>query len=138
MTKIGIIIGSTRPGRNGEAVARWVHEVASQRTDAEFELVDLLDYKLPHLDEAIPPSFGQYTQPHTRAQLALSLATDFEAYTKFRPNERHEQSLHTGARPGRRLEQRAGAPARARGRLTDVPSSGEVSDCAAEPRCARS
>ncbi|MEU5713304.1 NAD(P)H-dependent oxidoreductase, partial [Streptomyces flaveolus] len=30
MTKIGIIIGSTRPGRNGEAVARWAHEVASE------------------------------------------------------------------------------------------------------------
>jgi NAD(P)H-dependent FMN reductase len=26
MTKIAIIIGSTRPGRNGEAVAKWVYE----------------------------------------------------------------------------------------------------------------
>jgi NAD(P)H-dependent FMN reductase len=42
-----------------------VHEVAAQRTDAEFELVDLLDYKLPHLDESYPASMGQYTQPHT-------------------------------------------------------------------------
>lgn len=67
MTKIGIIIGSTRPGRNGEAVARWVHETAAQRTDADFEIVDLLDYKLPLLDEAYPPSMGQYTQPHTHA-----------------------------------------------------------------------
>ncbi|KOG67286.1 NAD(P)H-dependent oxidoreductase [Streptomyces flaveolus] len=67
MTKIGIIIGSTRPGRNGEAVARWAHEVASERTDAEFELVDLLDYKLPVLDEAYPASLGNYTQPHTQA-----------------------------------------------------------------------
>lgn len=58
MTKIGIILGSTRPGRNGEAVARWVDDVASKRTDAEFELIDLLDYKLPHLDEALPPSLG--------------------------------------------------------------------------------
>ena len=65
MTKIGIILGSTRPGRNGEGVAKWVLEVASRRTDAEFELVDLLDYKLPHLDEWLPPSMGQYSQPHT-------------------------------------------------------------------------
>jgi NAD(P)H-dependent FMN reductase len=65
MTKIGIILGSTRPGRNGEAVAKWVLDVASKRTDAEFELVDLLDYNLPHLDEAIPPSMGQYSKPHT-------------------------------------------------------------------------
>ncbi|MEV7238440.1 NAD(P)H-dependent oxidoreductase [Streptomyces sp. NPDC051020] len=67
MTKIGIILGSTRPGRNGEAVACWVHEIAAQRTDAEFELVDLADHKLPLLDEAYPPSMGQYAQPHTQA-----------------------------------------------------------------------
>ncbi|MEW2490449.1 NAD(P)H-dependent oxidoreductase [Streptomyces sp. NPDC048411] len=67
MTKIGIILGSTRPGRNGEAVARWVHESAVRRTDAEFELVDLADHKLPLLDEAYPPSMGQYAQPHTQA-----------------------------------------------------------------------
>ena len=67
MTKIGIILGSTRPGRNGEAVARWAHEVASQRTDAEFELVDLLDYKLPHLDEVIRRPWASTPQPHTLA-----------------------------------------------------------------------
>jgi len=65
MTKIGIILGSTRPGRNGEAVAKWVLDIASKRSDAEFELVDLLDYNLPHLDEAIPPSMDQYSKPHT-------------------------------------------------------------------------
>ncbi|MFI7610623.1 NADPH-dependent FMN reductase [Nonomuraea terrae] len=65
MTRIGIILGSTRPGRNGEAVARWVHGIASKRDDAEYELVDLLDYKLPHLDELALPIMGQYTQPHT-------------------------------------------------------------------------
>ena len=36
MIRIGIILGSTRPNRNGEQVARWVLEVASQRDDAEF------------------------------------------------------------------------------------------------------
>jgi NAD(P)H-dependent FMN reductase len=167
MTKIGIILGSTRPGRNGEAVAKWVYDVAAKRSDAEFELVDLLDYNLPHLDEAIPPSMGQYSQPHTiewakkidsfdgfifvtpeynhstsgalknaidflfkewnnkaagfvgygsvggaravehlrliagelmladvRAQVLLSLATDFENYSTFLPSERQEQALN--------------------------------------------
>jgi NAD(P)H-dependent FMN reductase len=67
MTRIGIILGSTRPGRNGEAVAKWVLENATQRTDAEFELVDLADFPLPHLDEPVPPSMAQYTKPHTIA-----------------------------------------------------------------------
>ena len=55
MLKIGIILGSTRPGRRGEVVATWVHEVASKRTDAIFEIVDLADFNLPLYDEPIPP-----------------------------------------------------------------------------------
>ena len=65
MTRIGIILGSTRPNRNGGQVARWVLEAASERDDAEFESVDLRDYPLPHLDEALPPSLGQYQNEHT-------------------------------------------------------------------------
>ena len=28
MTRIGIILGSTRPNRNGEQVAKWVYDIA--------------------------------------------------------------------------------------------------------------
>ena len=68
--RIGIIIGSTRPGRNGEQVARWVLENASERTAADYEIVDLLDYNLPHLDEAVPASMGMYANEHTKAWAA--------------------------------------------------------------------
>lgn len=67
MLTIGIIVGSTRPGRNGEAVARWVHELASKRDDATYELVDVAEFGLPLLDEAVPASMGRYEQPHTKA-----------------------------------------------------------------------
>ena len=67
MLKIAIILGSTRPGRNGEAVARWVHEKASKRKDATYELVDLAEQNLPLLDEAKPASMGQYEHAHTKA-----------------------------------------------------------------------
>jgi len=67
MLKIGIIIGTTRPGRKSEDVAKWVYELASKRNDAEYELVDIKDYNLPLLDEPFPASMGQYTQPHTKA-----------------------------------------------------------------------
>lgn len=66
MVKIAIIIGSTRPGRKAEAVAQWVKEQASARTDATFDLVDIAAFNLPLLDEAVPPSMGQYSQPHTK------------------------------------------------------------------------
>ncbi len=67
MLKIGIIIGSTRPGRNAEQVAKWVYDLASKRNDAEYELVDLKDFNLPLLDEPYPASFGQYMNEHTKA-----------------------------------------------------------------------
>ncbi len=66
MTKIGIILGSTRPGRNGKAVADWVLENAQRRDDAEYELVDIADYELPLFDEPLPPAMEQYSHPHTK------------------------------------------------------------------------
>ena len=65
--KIAIILGSTRPGRNGKAVADWVVEKAGERTAADYELVDLADHPLPHIDEALPPTMGQYAGEHTKA-----------------------------------------------------------------------
>jgi NAD(P)H-dependent FMN reductase len=76
MTNIGIILGSTRPGRNGEAVAHWVYDMAQQRQDAEFELVDLLEYELPLLDEPVPPSRGKYSKEHTKRWAAKIASFD--------------------------------------------------------------
>lgn len=67
MVKVAVIVGSTRPGRKALDVARWVMETASKRSDATFELVDIQDFNLPLLDEPVPPSMGQYSQPHTIA-----------------------------------------------------------------------
>lgn len=78
MLNVAIILGSTRPGRNGEAVAKWVHEIARRRTDATFELIDLKDFNLPLLDEPMPPSLGQYSQPHTKAWAAK--IAEFDAF----------------------------------------------------------
>jgi len=66
MLKLAIILGSTRPGRKGEAVARWVYDIAKSRGDSEVELVDIKDFDLPLLDEPAPPSMGQYIHPHTK------------------------------------------------------------------------
>ncbi|MFJ9590991.1 NADPH-dependent FMN reductase [Streptomyces acidicola] len=91
MTRIGIILGSTRPSRNGEPVARWALEVASkQRQDAEFELVDLRDFPLPHFDEAMPPSFGQYQNEHTR-RWAEKIAS-FDGFIVVTPEYNHSTS----------------------------------------------
>jgi NAD(P)H-dependent FMN reductase len=78
MLKVAIILGSTRPGRIGEGVARWVHEIASKRTDADYELVDIKDHNLPLLDEPVPPSRGKYSQPHTKTWAAK--VAEFDAF----------------------------------------------------------
>jgi NAD(P)H-dependent FMN reductase len=67
MIKIAIIVGSTRPGRNSESVARWVFDIAKKRSDASFEVVDIKDFNLPLLDEPIPAITGRYSKSHTIA-----------------------------------------------------------------------
>jgi NAD(P)H-dependent FMN reductase len=166
--KIGVVTGSTRPGRRNETVSRWVLDIATHhRKNVDFELVDIADYQLPLLDEPIPPTFGQYKHEHTkvwaqkiaaldgyvfvtpeynhgtsgalknaidylfrewnnkaagfvsygsaggaravehlrlvlaevmvatvRSQVMLSLFTDFESFTTFKPDPRHEAEVH--------------------------------------------
>jgi len=56
--RIGIVIGSTREGRFGEKPAHWIHEIAKQRTDLAFELIDLRDHPLPFFNEPRSPAYG--------------------------------------------------------------------------------
>src|SRR6201987_2204896 len=90
MLRIAIIIGSTRPGRNGEAVAKWVYEIAQKRSDAEFELVDIKDFNLPLLDEPVSPIMGQYTHQHTKTWSAK--IASFDAYVFVTPEYNHGTS----------------------------------------------
>src|ERR1700740_1012914 len=170
MIKVGIIVGSTRPGRKAAAAAKWVHNLLKNRNDAEVDRVDIEGYKLPLLDEPMPPMMHQYSKPHTkawsekvaslaayifvtpeynpatsaalknaidflyhewnnkaagfvgyggaggvravenlrlvmgeikiadvRAQVALSMWTDFENFTTFNPHEQHDRAVHAMA-----------------------------------------
>jgi NAD(P)H-dependent FMN reductase len=48
---IGIILGSTRQGRLSPQVGEWVKKVADARGDANYEIVDIADFKLPLMGE---------------------------------------------------------------------------------------
>lgn len=61
-----IIIASTRPGRVGEPVARWVEPIARAHEGFEVEIVDLAELNLPFLDEPNHPFMRTYTHQHTR------------------------------------------------------------------------
>jgi NAD(P)H-dependent FMN reductase len=65
MTKklnIGIILGSTRQGRVSPQVAEWVKEIADKRGDANYEIVDIADFKLPFLGEADAPGIAAWNE----------------------------------------------------------------------------
>lgn len=87
MLRVAIVTGSTRPGRNNEAVARWTYDLATKRRDAEFELVDIASYHLPLLDEPLPPSLGQYHHAHTK-RWAAKIAS-FDAFVFVTPEYNH-------------------------------------------------
>ncbi len=42
-----VVLGSTREGRVGEKVARWLMRRLDEQPEADFELADLRDYRLP-------------------------------------------------------------------------------------------
>ncbi|HEX6790092.1 MAG TPA: NAD(P)H-dependent oxidoreductase [Candidatus Krumholzibacteria bacterium] len=87
MLRVAIIIGSVRPVRRGESVGRWVFELAKQRGDAEYELIDLKDVNLPFLDEPQQPSTGKYEKEHTKAWSARIAALD--AFVFVTPEYNH-------------------------------------------------
>jgi NAD(P)H-dependent FMN reductase len=88
--KVAIIVGSTRPGRKGRIIADWAHTIATQRHDADYELVDIADFGLPLLDEPRPPAMGEYVHDHTKVWAAKIDAQD--AFVFVTPEYNHSTS----------------------------------------------
>ncbi|MCP3801075.1 NAD(P)H-dependent oxidoreductase [Allokutzneria sp. A3M-2-11 16] len=71
MTRIAVLIGSTRPGRRGVTVADWVAKAAAEHAavaagEVEIDVIDLADHSLPLLDEPVPALAADYRHEHTR------------------------------------------------------------------------
>ena len=61
--KIGIVISTTREGRFGDKAAKWIFDIAAQRDDLAFEVIDLRDYPMPFFAEPISPAWAPVTDP---------------------------------------------------------------------------
>ena len=83
--KIQIIIGSTRPGRQTDKLAKWVAKEAAKNTDVEVELLDLRDYELPLFDEAVSPQYNPNRQPNPVAKKWLDKLAEADGYVLVTP-----------------------------------------------------
>lgn len=83
MTKIGIVIGSTRQGRQTDRLAQWVAKEVSEKAD--MELLDLRDYPMPFIDEPISPRYNPDRQPDPETKKWLDKMATFDGFVFVTP-----------------------------------------------------
>lgn len=68
MSKIQIILGSTRQNRLSEKVGKWLLKLLNEKPNIEAEILDLREYPLPFYDEALPAAAlnRQYSSPEVQ------------------------------------------------------------------------
>ena len=83
MTKIAVIVGSTREGRMTDKLATWAaREVAKK---AEVEVLDLREYPMPFFDEPISPRYNPQRQAEPAVQKWLDKIAEFDGYVAVTP-----------------------------------------------------
>lgn len=89
MLKIGIILGSVRQERNAEQVTKWMYDFATNRNeeDVEYEVVDLADYRLPFLGEAVPEAEQEKANATIKAW--SNKIASFDGYIIVAPEYNH-------------------------------------------------
>lgn len=85
--RLGIVVVSTRPGRVGPSVGRWMERRARVHGGFAVDVIDLAEIALPLLDEPDHPRLGRYRHAHTRAWSARVEAQD--AFVFVAPEYNH-------------------------------------------------
>jgi NAD(P)H-dependent FMN reductase len=78
--KILVILASTRPGRKGERIAKWVTAAVAQHPQFDAQMVDLAEYDLPHFNEPVSPRFNADRRPAPRVKRWLDVAAAADGY----------------------------------------------------------
>lgn len=84
---IGVILGSTRPGRFGDKPTKWFMQVTKEFPQASFTLIDLAKDPLPLLDEPKIPAYGEHQNPHT--QKWAKLVAHMDGFVVITPEYNH-------------------------------------------------
>lgn len=90
MSTIGIVVGSTRPGRFSVQAAQWLLGFANQRGDAEFVLVDLAEFDLPMFEEPASPLYAPVQNP--KAQAFTARLAELDGFIFATPEYNHSTS----------------------------------------------
>mgnify|MGYP002649860566 CR=1 FL=1 len=88
MTTIGVFLGSVRRGRIGEQVANWVMDAAGER-DAEYRLLDLAEFDVPHLVAEVVPGAANKQYEDERVQRWSSAIDSYDAFVFVTPEYNH-------------------------------------------------
>ena len=83
MTKIAVVVGSTREGRATDKLAKWVAKEASGQADVE--ILDLRDYPMPFFDEAISPRYNPDRKPAPEIKKWIDKVGEFDAFVLVTP-----------------------------------------------------
>lgn len=83
--KLQVIVGSTRPGRVSDRIAKWVVAEAQTIADVTAELVDLSSFELPFFDEPISPQYNPDRKPTPVVQAWLQKVAEADAYVIITP-----------------------------------------------------
>lgn len=78
ISKIAIIVGSTRAARFADKPAQWIFDLASQRDDIAVELVDLRDFPMPFFEEERSPAWAP--SANEAAQRWQQKLAEFDGY----------------------------------------------------------
>lgn len=89
MENIQIILGSTRKGRLGEKVAKWVFDKAKAREDFKSELVDLKDWPLPFFEESVSPAMVEGNYPLEIANNWSKKISEADGFVILTPEYNH-------------------------------------------------
>jgi NAD(P)H-dependent FMN reductase len=83
MTKIAVIVGSTREGRMSDKLAKWVAKEVSEQ--AEVEVLDLRDYPMPFFEEAVSPRYNPERKPTPDVKKWVDKVAQFDAFVLVTP-----------------------------------------------------
>lgn len=86
---IEVVLGSTRPGRLGDRVCRFIMNQAALVHGAEFALLDLADHPMPFFDEPLAPLANPDRRPSTAVRAWLAAMAAADAYVFVTPEYNH-------------------------------------------------